>query len=88
MATDNYSSVSPGLTAPAERSFIITPHDTDELSTIPRAVHVGTSGDIVGRLKGDAADRTFKVVAGMVYSYRFQYIRATGTTAGALVGLE
>ena len=76
------------LDAPAERAFAISPHDTNELANVVRAVYVGTTGNITGRLVGDTADVAFNSVpAGALLPFRFQYIRSTGTTASDMVGV-
>jgi hypothetical protein len=65
----------------------ITPHNTNAISPVPRAIHVGTAGDLACRFKDSSADVTLKVVAGVCYAYRLQYVRVTGTTAADMVAL-
>lgn len=65
----------------------ITLHDDNPIAPVPRAVHVGTGGDLVCRFKDSNADVTLKVVAGACLPYRLQYARSTGTTAADLVAL-
>lgn len=73
---------------PARNAFAITPHATNEIDPLPKAVFVGTGGTIVGRPVGASADVTFKNIAsGQILDVRFQYIRVSGTTAADLVGL-
>jgi hypothetical protein len=85
--SDRFENVN-GLADPARQAFAITPNATSEIDPLPKAVFVGTGGDIVGRAAGSGADVTFKNVAsGQVLDVRFQYIRATGTTAADIVGL-
>lgn len=73
---------------PARTAFAITPHATNEIDPIPKAVYVGTGGDLVGRTIGSDTDVTFKnVPSGTVLDARLQYVRASGTTAADIVGL-
>lgn len=88
MATDNFSALNPGLNAPASDGFAITPHDSNELTRVPRAIYVGTGGSIVlTTAKGN--DLTFKnVPSGSVLSVRALKVKATNTTATDLIGLD
>jgi hypothetical protein len=68
--------------------FAVTPHDSTILPTIPEALYVGTGGNIVLRGVDGTADVTFQnVPAGAVLDVRASHVRATGTTAGAIIGL-
>lgn len=88
MATDNFGAYSDDVSAPSRAPFAITPHDSNELSIIPKAIYVGTGGNVVMRGVLGTADVTFKNVAsGQILDVRAQYVRATGTTAADLVGL-
>ena len=73
------------LESPAKHAFSITPHVSNVVGTyIPRGIYVGVTGNITMRLVGDTADVVFiGVSAGSVLPVRPQYIRATGTAAGA-----
>ncbi len=51
------------------------------LAAYPNGFHATTAGNVVGQLMGDSADRTFGVVAGAIYPYRFKSVTQTGTTA-------
>lgn len=89
MPEDNFGTQGGGLSAPASRSFGIVPHATAELPRVTRAVLVGTAGTLTVRFAGDADDRTLTgLLAGVVYPFRLSAVRAAGTTAGALVGLD
>jgi len=85
-ATDTFAEYALAPDCPAERSEIIVPHDVNELTDIPRGILVGTAGTIVGRLKDDTADRTFKLLAGE-HGLRFRLIKASGTTAADMLAL-
>lgn len=73
---------------PSRAPFAVTPHDINELPTIPKALYIGTGGTLVLRGMDDGADVTFKNVAsGQVIDVRARHVRATGTTASDIVGL-
>jgi len=85
--SDRFENVN-GLADPARQAFAITPHATNEIDPLPKAIFVGTGGNIVGRPVGSSADATFKNLAdGQILDVRFQYIRASGTTAADILGL-
>lgn len=88
MANDSFAAHGDAPAAPSRAPFAITPHDTNELTTIPKALFVGTGGTLVLRGVEGTADVTFKNVAnGQVLDVRAHYVRATGTTAADIVGL-
>lgn len=76
---------------PAGRSrapFAVSPHDIDPLPVVPKALYVGTAGDV--RLRGVAGsdDVVFRnCAAGQVLDVRASHVRATGTTATDIVAL-
>lgn len=85
--SDRFENVN-GLADPARMAFAVTPHATNEIDPLPKAIYVGTGGDIVGRAAGSSTDVTFKNLAsGQTLDVRLQYVRASGTTATNLVGL-
>ena len=63
MATDSFQTSSDMLAAPSRAPFAVTPHDSTELSIIPKALYVGTGGTVILRGVGGTADVTFKNVA-------------------------
>ena len=67
-------------TSPSGNSLPVTTSDT-VAQPAGRALYVGVSGDIVGRLVDDPTDRTFKAVPVGVLPCRFALIKTTGTTA-------
>jgi len=88
MAQDNYDTHADSEFAPSRNPLTVTPHDTNELPIIPKALYVGTGGTVVLRGVDSAADVTFVNVAdGQVLDVRPHYVRATGTTASDIVGL-
>ena len=84
---DSFSNSSDSVSAPGRQVFLITPHDTNPLATVPKAIRANGAGNIVFRTVGSAADVTLAVVAGEVLAMRAEYIRATGTTVASIHGI-
>lgn len=71
---------------PARHAFAITTSDTADFANHPRAIYVGTTGDIkVTTILGDTV--TFSSVAVGVLPVQVKRVWSTGTTASNLVGL-
>lgn len=85
---DQFSNVADQVSAPATRAVSVTPHDSNALSDIPKALFVGTGGTIAMRGVNDSADQSWTNVAdGSVLPFRARYVRATGTTASGILAL-
>lgn len=70
----------------SESSAAVTPHDSNAIPGTPRGLFVGTGGNIVGRLKGDVADQTWKNIGnGSFLPFCFKYIKTTSTAADMIV---
>ena len=66
----------------------MVPHDSNALADIPKALYVGTGGDIAMRGLNGSTDQLWKnVTSGAVLPFRAQFVRATGTTAADLLAL-
>ncbi|ANY19424.1 hypothetical protein A6F68_00898 [Tsuneonella dongtanensis] len=88
MINDYYHHVSDSLTAPARQAFSVTPHDSNDLPQVPKAIYVGNGGSIALRPIGSNEDVTFvNVQDGTILDIRARAVRATGTTASGIVGL-
>lgn len=88
MAINNYSGYRAELSDSAERSSAITPHDSNELAEIPKAIYVGGAGDITMKGMGDSTTTLWAAVpAGTFIPFRPILIAATGTTATNLVAM-
>lgn len=86
--TDVYQGQASGLDSPARKAFAVSPSDSTDLTTSTRAIWVGTPGNIEAILVDDSASVTFaNVPGGSILPIRARRVRATGTTAGSLVGL-
>lgn len=73
---------------PSRAPFAVTPHDTDALPVVPKALYIGVSGDVTLRGVAGNADVTFRnCAAGQILDVRASHVRATGTTAASIVAL-
>jgi hypothetical protein len=85
---DKFSQAADQVSAPATRAVSVTPHDGNALADIPKALFVGTGGDITMRGVAGAADSVWKnVPSGSIVPFRAQYVRAAGTTAADILAL-
>lgn len=74
--------------SPARNCFAITPSDSTDIAVVTKALYVGTGGNVVLRTLDGQADVTFaNVPAGALLPVRVRAVRATGTSAGQIVGL-
>jgi hypothetical protein len=85
---DQFSNSADQVSAPATRAVAVTPHDANALADIPKALFIGTGGNITMRGVNGASDQLWKnVPSGSVLPFRAQYVRATGTSATDLLAL-
>ncbi|WP_404372592.1 hypothetical protein AB5I39_06295 [Sphingomonas sp. MMS24-J45] len=85
---DQFSNSADQVSAPATRAVAVVPHDSNPLTDIPKALYVGTGGDITMRGVNGSTDQVWKTVAsGTVLPFRAQYVRATGTSAADMLAL-
>lgn len=88
MPTDRFDKHAAGLMTPAEDGFAISPHDTNDLARTPRSIFVGGAGSIV-LVTAKGTELTFNgLAAGSVLPVRASKVKATGTSATFLVGLD
>ena len=86
--TDPFAHHSDSPCAPSAHPFAVAPSDGTPLTTVPKALYIGTGGTVVVRAAGGAADVTFaNLASGQILPVRPQFVRATGTTAANIVGL-
>ena len=86
-ATDRFHNQAPALSDPARAAFAIVPSDDQPLTILPKAIVARSAGAVVLRAVDSPADVTVTLAAGQILPLRALYVRAAGTTAGALVGL-
>ena len=85
---DQFSNSADQVSAPATRAVSVTPHDVDALADIPKALFVGTGGNLTVRGLGGGSDTVWKnLPSGSIVPLRAQYVRATGTTAADILAL-
>lgn len=84
---DSFTGHSDAVSNPARKVWAITPHATNEVDPLPKAIRADTAGTIALRAVDSGADVTLTVAAGEVLPIRAQYIRATGTTVTTIHGL-
>ena len=88
MALDPFNDVADSITAPASAAVPIVPDDATPLATTPRAIYVGSGGDVTMRGKRDGVPRLWRnVPSGAVLPFRAALVCATGTTAADLLAL-
>lgn len=73
------------LIVPAQRSQQVAETTATEFDPPLTGIHANESGNVIGQLVNDTADRTFVVAQGQTYPYRFKSVAATN--AVAFVGL-
>jgi hypothetical protein len=85
---DQFFAHGDSVSAPATRAVAVVPNDSNPLADIPKALFVGTGGNITMRGSGGGADLVWKNVPdGAVLPFRAQYVRATGTSAADILAL-
>jgi len=86
--SDRFAHLADQVSAPATRAVAVVPHDGNALTDIPKALFVGSGGDVTMRGVGGGADTVWKnVPAGSVLPFRASHVRATGTSAGDILAL-
>lgn len=83
---DTFENHDTGLDSPAENAAAVTPADT-ALTNTPRALYVGTGGDVVVYMKGSTTAITFANVPGGTWlPLRVDQVRAA-TDASDIVAV-
>lgn len=83
---DQFSANFDGVDKPARKLFAITPHASNEVDPLPKAVICTVAGDVVCRAVDSSADVTIALAKSQIFPARLQYVRAAGTTA-TIVGM-
>tara|TARA_B110001454_G_C12671813_1_gene414090 strand:+ start:895 stop:1155 length:261 start_codon:yes stop_codon:yes gene_type:complete len=79
--SDSFSSTADTVSAPGRKMFAITPHATNALNPIPKAIRCDVAGTVALRAIDSSVDVSITMAAGEVLAVRAQYVRAAGTTA-------
>ena len=88
---DPYGGSYSGVADPGERAVVIVPSDTVDFVLTPKAIYVGTGGDIA--MIGDNEDVGATAIvwknvpAGAVVPFRPRQILETGTTAADMLAI-
>ena len=86
--TDSFANRADTVSAPATRAAAVTPHDANALSDVPKALYVGTGGNLTMRGVNGTSDQLWKnVPSGAILPFRARYVRATGTSAADILAL-
>ena len=88
MFQDPFDRTADSPMAPAEDCFAIVASDSADLPRATKAIYVGQSGDVaLVPVRGMAVVLFRNVPAGTILDVRVRAVRATGTSAGDIVGL-
>lgn len=83
-AVDQFSSTKTTIMQAAVGGFLITPHDTNELTYVTRAISFATAGALAVVME-DGSDFIIPsgaLAAGVLHPLRIKKIKSTGTGAG------
>jgi hypothetical protein len=84
---DKFSNFPTTPISPARGGALVAPNDTAELMQVSRALYVGQGGDVALTL-ADGDTLVFEAVpSGSILPVRASIVRATGTTAAAIIAL-
>lgn len=83
---DPFSTQNSGVTGPITEVFAITADDEADLAALPRAIYVGTAGDVKITTPGGTEIVLNNLAAGIWHPLRPARIHATGTTAADIRG--
>ena len=83
---DTYDGMADTVSSPSRSVYAVTPNDAAPLAKLPKALYVGTGGNVALRCVDDTADVVFKnVPSGSIVRVRAQFVRAAGTTASDIL---
>jgi hypothetical protein len=86
-ATDSFSRFQTQDFSPATSAVAVTPHDTNELTYVTRAVYVGGAGNLKVTMQDSGTVTFTDVPAGTTLAIRCKVIFSTGTTATGIIAL-
>lgn len=86
-AIDRFKNISEQLDSPAQDAFQITPHDTDELAQVTRAIYVGGAGNVNLTTASGTTIVFSGIPAGTVLPVQVRKVLSTSTTATNIIGL-
>jgi len=83
---DPFANNASGQSSPARHIFGVTPADDTDLTVVPRALWIGTGGDLKVDMVGSGTETLKNLDAGY-HPLMVKRVYATGTTAQDIVGL-
>jgi hypothetical protein len=88
MSRDQFAPNRDEVFQPSRNAFAITPSNTAAIDPLPKALYVGSTGNITLRSIDGGADVVFTgLQAGTILPVRAQFVRLTGTTATGILAL-
>lgn len=72
---------------PSRDVYLITPHATNPLAKLPRAIRADGAGTICFRAIDSSVDVTLTFAAGEQLDVQAKYVRASGTTVSVIHGI-
>lgn len=72
---------------PASGGETVTPHDTNELTSVSRGLYVGVGGNVAVVMADGTALTFVGVAAGTLLPLRVKQVKATNTTATSMVAV-
>lgn len=85
--SEKYQGRADDIAAPARGGFAITTSDSADLLAETRAIYIGSAGDLAAVLASGDEVSFVGLGGGTVLPVRARRVKATGTSAGYLVGL-
>lgn len=79
---DDFEGTIAGLTAPYTKGAAITPHDTNELAVLPRALMAFTTAGTVPVTTSGGSDITIYLPLGVPVPVRAKVVKTGGTAVG------
>lgn len=83
---DPFDNVESGMESPLRNLFAITPHDTNNLEAVARAIYVGGTGSLKVETDGGQVITLTNLAAGIFHPIVVRKVLATGTTATGIIG--
>ena len=86
-AADSFSRFQSSVISPITNAAAVTPHDTNELSYVTRALYVGTGGNVKVQMQDSGTVTFVSVPTGTTLPIRCKKVFATNTDATDMVAL-
>ncbi|MEL6323013.1 MAG: hypothetical protein AAFU82_04105 [Pseudomonadota bacterium] len=85
--SDFYKQALPSVMASADGILEITPNDDADLTSLPKGIYIGGTGDLAVIMPDGSTGVFVQMLGGGTYPIRPARILQTGTTATGIVGL-